>query len=227
MSSFAAEFASAKEELKQAEPALLADVWRTYLQDIRTKGVERSLFHYEAPRPVLLQFAKQLEKLEPTVLVRIDPFGVQILPRRTVYDTPTFFDDPSFDKSADQAFAGGITPALRAFLKWKFHHVTAPGGLLLWVRDPDSASTQYNLCHGHVPMQDDRIGTFHINPSHPSHVLPCWHVEQSHSLFSKLYPAYSFSKSWPADGRVRVFGFNGRELADNTVTPTPVSTVAP
>lgn len=212
--SLADQFAAAVAAAKDLEPACLADLWAKYLDEIPTKGVVRSFFNYEAPRPVLLQFATQLEKLDPSVQVRVDSFGIQIFARRTVHDTATFFDDPSYDKFADLVFAGGITPALYAFLKWKFHYLQLSGDNLLWVRDPDSNSTQYNLCHGHVPMRNGEAGDLCIG-SEPPHVLPCWHVEQSHALFSKLYPVYSFCKSWPADSRERVFDFGGRELTND------------
>ncbi len=237
--SIADQFAAAVAAAKDLEPACLADLWAKYLAEIPTKGVVRSFFNYEAPRPVLLQFATQLEKLDPSVQVRVDSFGIQIFARRTIHDAATFFDDASFDKFAEVVFAGGVSPALHAFLEWKFHYLQLSGDNLLWVRDPDSTSTQYNLCHGRVPMGDIRVGTFHAHASCPSKVLPCWHVEQSHSLFSKLYPDYSFCKSWPADSRERVLDFGGRELVNDaaavhsvtpivgTVTPVSGSVVAP
>ena len=222
--SLADRFAAAVAAAKQVEPALLAELWTKYFDEIPSKGVVRAFFNYDAPRPVLLQFAKQLEKLDPSVQVRVDSFGIQIVARRTLHDAPTFLDDPSYDKFAELAFQEGVTPALHAFLEWKFHCLQLSGDNLLWVRDPDSNSTQYTLCHGRVDMTDNRTGTFYANASCPSKVLPCWHVEQSHSLFSKLYPTYCFSKAWPADSRERVLDFNGRELDDivhGTVTAAP------
>lgn len=227
--SLADRFAAAVAAAKQVEPELLAELWTKYFDEIPSKGVVRAFFNYDAPRPVLLQFAKQLEKLDPSVQVRVDSFGIQIVARRTLHDAPTFLDDPSYDKFAELAFQEGVTPALHAFLEWKFHCLQLSGDNLLWVRDPDSNSTQYTLCHGRVDMTDNRAGTFDI-ASCPSKVLPCWHVEQSHSLFSKLYPTYCFSKAWPADSRERVLDFNGRELDDmvhGTVTAAPAPAPSP
>lgn len=186
---------------KSKEDDQLAGVWNLYLHEIPFKGIEREFLDVPAPLNVRRRFAAELEKIDPTLQVRSDSFGLRIWQRETRFDARSSIDDAAYCKFAEDMFAKGVTPMLGSYLLWKFHYIHMTARDLLWVRDPKS--NVFFLRHGFVDV-DHRTQY----PSVPL-VLPCWHIEQSHHLFSKLYTGYTFCMDLPTDAQIREYDING------------------